>query len=59
MPEPPLNDRELRIVRGMLDEYEYGRQRRKRFLGELSMVERLILVVLAAGPWVDVIVRSH
>jgi hypothetical protein len=23
--EPPLNDRELRIVRGMIDEYESGR----------------------------------
>lgn len=27
MPEPPLTDRELRIVRGMLDEHEYEMRR--------------------------------
>jgi len=27
VPEPPLTDRELRIVRGMLDEHEYEMRR--------------------------------
>lgn len=56
-PEPPLNDRELRILRGMLDEYEFDRKRRARFLGQLSGLERGVLVVLAAGPWVDLLIR--
>lgn len=31
MHEPPLTDRELKVLRGMLDEYQYSRSRRHVF----------------------------
>ena len=53
MPEPPLTDRELRIVRGMLDEHEYDMRRgaaRRHFwtAGRVwfAFVLGLVLVVL-------------
>ena len=47
MPEPPLTDRELRIVRGMLDEYHYSMQRGQRRHREWSAA-RVGLVTFAA-----------
>ena len=46
MPEPPLTDRELRILRGVIDEHLY-REARGRFLGESWREGRAILVVVA------------
>lgn len=46
MPEPPLTDRELRILRGVIDEHLY-RESRARFLGESWREGRAILVVVA------------
>lgn len=48
MHEPPLTDRELRIVRGMIDEHLY-RQARSKFLGESWRDSRAVLAVLGAG----------
>lgn len=56
-PQPPLSDRELRILRGMLDEYEYERRRRSEFLSHLSVVEKMIVAVAAVVPTLDVILR--
>ena len=57
MAEPPLNDRELRIVRGMLDEYDFRRRSRSRMFHRLSVGERFILASLAVFPALDVVLR--
>ena len=44
--EPPLNDRELRIVRGMIDEHEYNRVR-NRFLSDAWRDSRAVFAVFA------------
>jgi hypothetical protein len=57
MREPPLNDRELRILRGMLDEYDFRMRSRARLFRRLSTGERIIIAALAVFPAVDVILR--
>ena len=59
--ERPLDDHELRIVRGMIDEHEYERNRR-RFLGEVFGDARtviLTLVALGQGVADVLILRGH
>lgn len=46
--EPPLTDRELRIVRGMIDEYEVRRIRRGMF-GEWWRDGKVVAAVLGGG----------
>jgi len=48
MPEPPLTERELRIVRGMIDDHEVRRIRRGIF-GEWWRDGRVIAAVLAGA----------
>lgn len=48
MREQPLTDRELRIVRGMMDEYEY-RRARGRVLGEWYKDARLLIASVTAA----------
>lgn len=31
MPEPPLREQEIRVLRGMMDEYTYGQARHRLF----------------------------
>lgn len=45
--EPPLTDRELRIVRGMLDEYSYA-QKRHAFWSRTLGTSRLLVTTVAA-----------
>lgn len=47
-PEPPLSDREIRILRGMMDEYEYGRMRRVAYSRSFAVLGRVV-AALAAG----------
>lgn len=54
MPEPPLTDREIKVLRGMMDEYESGRLLRSlihRAGGTLIKVASALgaLAVLAAA----------
>lgn len=44
-PQPPLTDRELRIIRGMIDEFEF-RSARRRVLGGFVTDLRVVTVVL-------------
>ncbi len=46
MAEPPLTDRELVIVRGLIDDHEYERAR-NRFLGESWRGSRAVFLVIA------------
>ncbi len=46
MAEPPLTDRELVIVRGLIDDHEYERAR-NRFLGESWRGSRAFFLVVA------------
>jgi hypothetical protein len=48
VPEPPLSDRELRILRGVIDEHEY-RAARDRFLGESWRGSRAIVIAIAGA----------
>lgn len=45
--QQPLSDRELRVLRGMMDEYEYERTKRRIFQGWLGDA-RLVLAALGA-----------
>lgn len=56
-PEPPLSDRELRIIRGMLDEYEYARRRRQHTWQHLHAWERLAVLAFAGAPALDILLR--
>lgn len=47
MGESPLSDTEIRIVRGMIDEYQYGEARRRMF-NEWWKDSRAILGVFGA-----------
>lgn len=46
MQEPPLNDRELRVVRGMIDDHLY-QEARNRFLGESFRGSRAVVLAIA------------
>lgn len=48
MPEPPLSDHELRVVRGMLDEYERHRIVRM-YIAQAQRIFRLWVVVIIAA----------
>ncbi len=54
-PQPPLTDRELRIIRGMIDEYDYRLTRRHQLgvvVGDvrvlIAIVAGILLIVLQA-----------
>lgn len=46
-PEPPLTARELRIVRGMIDEFEYRLQRRR--FGRTVLGDFRVMLALLGG----------
>lgn len=46
MQEPPLNDRELRVVRGLIDDHLYD-EARNRFLGESFRGGRAVVIAVA------------
>ena len=57
MNEPPLTDREIRILRGMLDEYDYAMRHKQRRWQHLRTGERMYLLAIAAVPAADLIAR--
>lgn len=48
MAEPPLTDRERRIIRGLIDDHEYRRVKRQ-VLGEWWKDSRLVVAVLGGA----------
>jgi hypothetical protein len=48
VPELPLTDREIRILRGMIDDHEFRRVRRRVF-GEWWRDGRIVAAALAGG----------
>ena len=45
MPESPLNEQELRILRGMIDQYEYGRARSRMFASWAKDTGKLLAIL--------------
>jgi hypothetical protein len=48
MPEPPLTQRELMILRGMIDEHEFAQMRGRYFRG-LWRDSRVVVAALVGG----------
>lgn len=63
MPEPPLADHELRVVRGMIDQYQHDRQRSlivQEFFNDTRTVAVAVCgTVLLAVNIVTLIVLIH
>lgn len=47
--EPPLNDKELRIVRGMIDDHEYLHRRRQFWSGTIGWTTKALAILSAAA----------
>lgn len=50
--EPPLSQFELRVVRGMIDQYRYELERNRRWRGLLSDGRMLTVAAVAAGSFI-------
>ena len=47
MPEPPFTDREVRVVRGMIDDYLYRHERDRRLRDILSTAQKAAIGLAA------------